>query len=390
MASSAWRPVVEYTMPKIGDVVADKYRLEKVAGEGGMGTVYAAEHLVLNQRVAVKVLLPSAAQSDAVVERFAREAQAAAKIQSDHVARVLDAGSLPSGAPFLVMEYLDGSDLEEVLEVQGKLPPVEVVDYMLQALDALAHTHAVGIVHRDLKPANLFLARRPDGGDVIKLVDFGISKTVKGRPNEKKLTGQHVLGSPVYMSPEQLRNDGDLDARADLWSLGVVGYELLCGAPPFDGEGVGEVFAAILNQDATPLHERDPRISKELSDIIGRCLRRDPKERWADAGELARALVPHGSGAWNGLVDRVEQLLSRARMLRPLETPIEAKIVVQAIAAAAERARTTGAGTIPPSKRTDRAALVRADVRVRGITVERTSLEDRFVELTGQGFDVVA
>src|SRR5688572_27335666 len=195
-----------YAMPKIGDVVAGKYRLEKVAGEGGMGIVYAAEHLVLKQRVAVKVLLPNAASSDAVIERFAREARAAAKINSEHVARVMDAGSLASGAPFLVMEYLEGCDLEELLALKESMSVTEIVDYLLQALEGLAHAHAVNIVHRDLKPANLFLACRPDGGTAIKLLDFGISKAMKSTAGEKRLTGQHVLGSPVYMSPEQLRN----------------------------------------------------------------------------------------------------------------------------------------------------------------------------------------
>src|SRR5690606_12413795 len=149
-------------MPKIGDVIAAKYRLERVAGEGGMGLVYAAEHLVLKQRVAVKVLHPDAASSEAVVERFAREARAAAKINSEHVARVLDAGSLDGGTPFLVMEFLEGSDLEELRELHESLTVSEVVDYLLQTLEGLAHAHAVNIVHRDLKPANLFLASRPD------------------------------------------------------------------------------------------------------------------------------------------------------------------------------------------------------------------------------------
>src|SRR6478672_8657132 len=148
--------MTEYAMPTIGDVIANKYRLDKVAGEGGMGIVYAAEHLVLKQRVAVKVLLPDAALSEAIVERFAREARAAARITSEHVARVLDAGSLPSGALFLVMEFLEGCDLEELIELQDTLGVTEVVDYLIQALEGLAHAHAANIVHRDLKPANLF------------------------------------------------------------------------------------------------------------------------------------------------------------------------------------------------------------------------------------------
>jgi serine/threonine-protein kinase len=332
-------------MPRVGDVVAGKYRLEKVAGEGGMGIVYAAQHLVLKQLVAVKVLLPSAASSEAVVERFSREAQAAARINSEHVARVLDAGSLDSGAPFLVMEYLEGCDLEELLELEGKLPLTDVADYMLQALEALAHAHAVGLVHRDLKPANLFLASRQDGGNVLKMLDFGISKSIDARPEDKKLTGQHVLGSPVYMSPEQLRNAKEIDARADLWSIGVVAYELLTGKPPFDGDGVGEIFAAILEKEATPVHLVDWKLPEELSAVLAKCLARNPDDRWQNAAELARAIAPFGSGAWKGLVSSTEQVLARSKFLRATATPIETRRVVDAIEAAAARARTTVSGT---------------------------------------------
>jgi serine/threonine-protein kinase len=331
-------------MPKVGDVIAGKYRLEQVAGEGGMGIVYAAEHLVLRQRVAVKVLLPDAASSELVIERFAREAQAAARITSEHVARVMDAGSTATGAPFLVMEYLEGCDLEELLSVEGPLPLTEVVDYLLQSLEALAHAHAVGLVHRDIKPANLFLACRPDGGNVIKMLDFGISKAMRSRPEEKKLTGQAVLGSPVYMSPEQLRNAKDIDARADIWSLGVVAYELLSGRPPFDGEGVGEIFAAILEKDPVPLHVVNWRLPPEISSIIEKCLQRKPEDRWADAAELARALKPFGSGTWNSVIERSEQVLTRAKLLKKTETPSEARRVVAALNEVAERARTTGGG----------------------------------------------
>jgi serine/threonine protein kinase len=340
--------VTGYAMPKTGDVIAAKYRIDKVAGEGGMGIVYAAEHLVLKQRVAVKVLLPDAASSEAVVERFAREARAAAKINSEYVARVLDAGSLTSGAPFLVMEYLEGCDLEELLELQQRLPVTEAVDYLLQALEGLAHAHAANIVHRDLKPANLFLACRPDGTNAIKLLDFGISKATRARPEDKRLTGHHVLGSPVYMSPEQLRNATDIDPRADIWSIGVVGYELLVGSPPFDGEGVGEIFAAILEKSPTPLSERNPKIPEELSNIIAKCLRRDANERWADAGELARALAPFGSDPQTPLVERAEQVLARARLMAVPQTPVEARRVVEAIDAAAKHAMTTANKSFPP------------------------------------------
>jgi eukaryotic-like serine/threonine-protein kinase len=332
-------------MPQIGDVIAQKYRLEDIAGEGGMGIVYAAEHVVLKQRVAVKVLLPDAAGSEAMVERFAREARAAARIVSEHVARVLDAGSLSTGAPFLVMEFLEGCDLEELAALQKTLPVRDVVEYAVQALDGLAHAHAVGIVHRDLKPANLFLSCRPDGSNAIKIVDFGISKT--GKTEDKRLTGQHVLGSPVYMSPEQLRNAHDIDPRADLWSLGVVMYELLAGRPPFDGEGVGEVFAAILEQSPVPLSQLCPNVPPALADVIDKCLRRDPEDRWSNAAELARALAPFGPDQGNALVERAEQVLARARSMRH-STPLEMRLVVEAIDAAARRAITTANKSFPP------------------------------------------
>lgn len=347
-----------YEMPKVGDVIAGKYRLEKVAGEGGMGIVYAAEHKVLKQRVAVKVLLPDAAQSEAVVERFSREAQAGARILSEHVARVMDAGSTASGAPFLVMEYLEGCDLEELLVLQGQLPLEDVVDYMIQALEALAHAHAVGLVHRDLKPANLFLACRPDGGNVIKMLDFGISKSVKATRGEKVLTGQAVLGSPIYMSPEQLRNAKELDGRADLWSLGVVAYELLAGKPPFDGDGVGEIFAAVLEKTPEPLHVVNWRLPPEISAVIGKCLERKVEDRWADAHQLARALKPFGSGAWNKAIDRMQQVLARGALVQRPETPMEARRVVDAIAAATELARTTGGGTKSEKESADKSAEI--------------------------------
>ncbi len=323
-------------MPQLGDVIADKYRLEKVAGEGGMGVVYVAEHLVLGQRVAVKILLPDAATSESTVERFSREARTAARVNSEHVARVLDAGSTANGAPFLVMEFLDGCDLEELLKLQKTLPANEAVDYAVQALEGLAHAHAANIVHRDLKPANLFLSVRPDGSNVIKVLDFGISKSLNGKPEDKKLTGHHVLGSPVYMSPEQLRNAPNIDGRADIWSVGVVLYELITGAPPFDGEGVGEIFARILESDPVPLVEKDPSIPKALSDVVLRCLRRDPDERWMTVGELARALAPFASEATQSEVERAELVLQRSQHFR---APVETDRIVAAIDAAAERAK---------------------------------------------------
>jgi serine/threonine-protein kinase len=178
------------------------------------------------------------------------------------------------------------------------------------------------------------------------MLDFGISKAMRSTPEQKVLTGQAVLGSPVYMSPEQLRNAKDIDARADIWSLGVVAYELLAGKPPFDGEGVGEIFAAILEKDPEPVHIVNWRLPPEISLVIAKCLQRKPEDRWNDAAELVRALKPFGSGAWNSVVERADQVLSRAKQFKRPETPSEARYVVDALNAVAERARTTGGGSM--------------------------------------------
>jgi eukaryotic-like serine/threonine-protein kinase len=294
----------------VGDVIAGKYRIDGIAGEGGMGIVYEAEHLVLGQRVAIKIVLPGALGSAEAVERFCLEARAAAKIESDHVVRVIDAASLPTGEPYLVMEYLAGCDLAALLEKSGPLPSVEVVDYALQALEGLAHAHANSVIHRDLKPANLFLAKCADGRELVKVLDFGLSKSL-ALPDDGRLTGPRILGSPAYMSPEQLRN-ADLEPRSDLWSLGVVVYELVCGKLPFVGKTVTELLVTILEADPIPLFERARNIPPALSEIVARCLRKNAADRWGNAGELAAALAPYSSGAWTGVVERIDGVFKRA------------------------------------------------------------------------------
>lgn len=298
------------TVPLVGDVIAGRYRIDSIAGEGGMGIVYEAEHLILRQRVAIKALLPGVAVSPEVVERFSLEASAVARIDCEHVVRIFDAGSLPTGAPYLVMEYLEGADLETVASRRGRLPYAEVVDIGLQSLEALAHAHAAGVIHRDLKPANLFLARRA-AGPIVKLLDFGISRAVDALVDDRR-----VVGSPVYMSPEQL-DGGTLDARSDLWSLGVVLYQLVAGEPPFGGT-FSELVAAILGSEPKPLRAHDPTIPEGLSSVVARCLRQDPAERFPDTFELAKALVPWGTGAWSGAVDRIDRAISH---VLPPRTP---------------------------------------------------------------------
>jgi serine/threonine-protein kinase len=286
--------------PLVGDVIAGKYRIEGIAGEGGMGIVYEAEHVILRQRVALKALHPGRAPSAAAIERFSLEASAIARIACEHVVRIMDAGSLPDSSPYLVMEYLDGCDLNQLLQRRGALPAAEAVDFALQALEALAHAHAARVIHRDLKPANLFLATLPGGRQVIKLLDFGISKSFDMGADEERL-----VGSPVYMSPEQLAN-APIDPRTDLWSLGVVLYELVAGAPPFVGS-FSELVASILERDAVPLAKRAPTAPSALSEAVAKCLKRDPAARWGSAAELARAIAPHGTGKWLGALERIDR-----------------------------------------------------------------------------------
>jgi serine/threonine protein kinase len=319
---------IAHALPKSGDVVAGKYRIEKVVGEGGMGIVYAAHHLVLDKRVAMKLVLVDALRGEELVERFVREAQAAARLQSEHVVRVTDAGALENGMPFLIMEYLEGCDLAALLDLEGPLAATDVADYMLQALAALAQAHAAGIVHRDLKPANLFLAVRDDGGNLVKVLDFGISKQQPGTARWKELTGKALLGTPAYMSPEQLRSSKSVDARADLWSLGVVMYELLTAKTPFDGDGPGELFAAILETTPAKVRTHRAELPEAWDDVVGRCLARDANDRFQDAAELAVALAPLGSGRVAHLVESIEHACARSvRMLSKTDSALVAAAV---------------------------------------------------------------
>src|SRR5262245_32036403 len=236
-----------------GDVFAGRYRIERVLGEGGMGVVLAAEHLVLGERVAIKMLLPEAAKMEGTVARCQREARAAARIQSEHVARVLDVGVTDQGTPYLVMEYVEGRDLSDELEARGPLPVEEAVNYVMQGAVGVAEAHAIHIVHRDLKPANLFLAKLPNGRSLVKVLDFGIAKEAGAVENKELTTTFSALGSPAYMSPEQLRQAKSVDERTDVWAFGVVLYELLSGRLPFDGDSLTAIAAAISVDQPAPL-----------------------------------------------------------------------------------------------------------------------------------------
>ena len=273
-----------------------KYRILKQVAEGGMGTVAIAEHVVLGQRVAIKFVLSDLVNEEGVVDRFMREAQAAAGLQSDFVARVFDVDRLDDGTPYMIMEYLEGEDLDDVIEASGPLPIHTAVDYTLQVLDALAEAHALGIIHRDLKPANLFLARRPDRTRRMKVLDFGISKVVQSRRSGGATTGtKSVLGSPSYMSPEQIESSKNVDQRTDIWSIGVVLYELLTAITLFDGPSVGVIFAKVLRDRPPPIGQLRPDLPAALADAIDKCLAFDRKDRFASAVQLMKALSPFAS-----------------------------------------------------------------------------------------------
>jgi serine/threonine protein kinase len=274
---------------EVGDVIAGKYRVERVLGQGGMGMVVAATHIELDQLVAIKFLLPAAAANKSAVERFAREARASAKLRSDNVVHVTDVGTFDSGEPFIVMEYLEGQDLGQLLRAGGPLAIDDAVDYILQVCAALAEAHAAGIVHRDLKPANLFLAERQDTVRVVKVVDFGISKVTAVIPTGKITNTQDLMGSPLYMSPEQLSLSHDIDGRSDIWSLGIILYELIGGVPPFQDEGLPQLVTAVLVRPAPPIAREG--LSPGLAAVIARCLEKDPAARYASVGEFATALA---------------------------------------------------------------------------------------------------
>jgi serine/threonine-protein kinase len=279
----------------VGSVVAGKYVIERVIGEGGLGMVVAARHLQLEQRVAIKYLLPATLKSPSLVERFVREGRLAASIKSEHVVRIYDVGTLPTGEPYMVMEYLAGSDLRSLVK-GGPLPAGDAVDYLLQACEALAEAHLAGIVHRDLKPENFFLAFGPAGTTSIKLLDFGISKlndtdVSKGQP---LTTDTERFGTPSYMSPEQLRAAGKVDIRADIWSLGVVLFELLTGRRPFEGTTFPQICTSIVTAPPLALRELLPDAPAALEAVILRCLEKDAQSRFQDVGELAQTLALFG------------------------------------------------------------------------------------------------
>ncbi len=321
---SAVRPSsanIELVTFQPGDRIADRYVVEGVLGVGGMAYVVAARHEELDERVAIKFLRPDAAENPEVVARFAREARACVRIKSEHVARVFDVGTLADGTPFIVMEHLEGQDLGAILRDRGMLSIPEAALLAMQACEALAAAHANGVIHRDVKPENLFVTPRDDGTPILKVLDFGISKVA--------LTGSafgvdlelvktlSLMGSPLYMSPEQIRATRDVDHRTDIWSLGVVLYELLTGRNAFNGSSITELTALILEAQPDPLRGHRADIPSDLEHVVLRTLEKDPAHRYQNVAELSAALVRFAPKRARVSAERTSAVLVKAGLSVP-------------------------------------------------------------------------
>ena len=295
------------SLPAAGSILAGKYRVSRTLGRGGMGIVVEARHIALEERVALKFLLPAYAQHPEASSRFLREARAAVRIKSEHVARVTDVGTLDTGAPYMVMEYLEGRDLARLVETTGVVSIPDAVDYIVQGCDAIAEAHGLGIVHRDLKPANLFLTTRPDGMPLVKVLDFGISK-VTGEGVDKLTKTNAAMGSALYMSPEQMQATRSVDHRTDIYALGVSLYELLAGRQPFFAETLPQLCAAILTGAPTPLREARPEVPEALASVVERAYARDRERRYASVADFVVALAPFAPPRSQPIIERVARM----------------------------------------------------------------------------------
>jgi serine/threonine-protein kinase len=273
----------------VGTTLSGRYLVTRKVGQGGMGAVYEATHTLINKRVAVKVLLEKYAQREAIVARLKQEAQLASSLNNEHIIDITDFGTTEDGRTFVVMEFLEGESLAECLARETRLPEQRLLHLVAQAASALAAAHAKGIVHRDIKPENLFLLRRKDK-DFVKVVDFGISKSLRasdeGEEQPRLTQTGMVLGTPLYMSPEQARGDDALDARVDVYALGVIMYEASTGRVPFIGNNYLSVISQVLNETPKPLREIRPEISEEFEAIVAKAMEKNREERYVSSEAL--------------------------------------------------------------------------------------------------------
>jgi serine/threonine protein kinase len=330
-----------------GEIIAQKYRVLRVVGRGGMGIVVAASQLSLDRMVAIKLIRSEWAERSLAVERLLREAKAVASIQSEHVARVLDVGTLDSGAPFIVMEYLEGQDLDKLLRRDGAMPASLAIDYLLQACEAIAEAHRNGIVHRDLKPANVFVALGPGGTPSVKVVDFGISKIIGGVTPESLTHPSRVVGSLFHMAPEQMRGKA-VDARTDVWALGLLLYEMLTSKRPFRDAPWPDVCARVLSDAAGPFIVPGDELPRELSAIIARCLERQPGGRYQNVAELAVALAPFGGNSSRVSLERIVRVATSTGSLAARTWTPTPPAELSRLSSAADAGRLTP--IVPPSE----------------------------------------
>ena len=331
-------------------MIAGKYRVLRVLGEGGMGIVYEAEHVALRERVAIKILHKKRSTDSEISRRFVSEARTSVKIKSDAVARVLDVGTTDDGMPFMVMEKLEGEDLGALIDRAGALTVEQAVDFMLQACEAVAAAHAVGIVHRDLKPSNLFVAEDSAGELHMKVLDFGISKVFDDAPDSERAvtTTSAVLGSPGYMSPEQMRASRDVDARSDVWALGMILWESIAGVPMYAGKTYPEICAKVLGGHFLRLAAIGVTAPLPLEEAIQRALALAPDDRFANVAEFAAAMAPFGPRESDIRVSRIANLArapsDRQRRTPSLRPPVELSPTVPALptTGAPSRSQTEG------------------------------------------------
>jgi len=342
-----------------GQLIAGKLRLERPLARGGMGAVWIAHHLKLDRAVAVKFMEPALAASETARARFEREARAAAQIQSAHVVEVHDYG-VEGETPYIVMELLRGEDLAARLDKRGKLSLAEAIRITQPICKALRRAHELGLVHRDLKPGNVFLARQDDD-EIVKLLDFGIAKSVSpGTPQSGDVTRSgNLVGSPLYMSPEQIRKSKEVDHRSDLWSLGVILYQTLTGRTPFIEDEVGAVLVAICTDPIAKPSTLTPELGPEVDRFFDRALARDPAQRFQSSRELSEALealtttkpASEGKGAADVMPDPSAALDATAEISSPSPRRAEKNT---AVALAETMAAPEGSGTLTlsPSGRT--------------------------------------